>query len=130
MVSDGPSYEVDYHIFIISLLYYALVASRLVSSLASWTLVLHNALSTASDDVPLGEISSYILFLLSANDRWNADTESACALCRPMMQALAILQGVSLLHGPSKRFLARRWCIQVCNTERQDNISHPIHFSY
>ena len=59
-----------------------------------------------------------------------ADTESVRALCRPTMQALAILQGVSLLHGPSKRFLARRWCIQVCNTERQDSISHSVHFSY
>ena len=53
MVSDRPFHEVDYHKFI-SLLYYALVASRLVSSLAAWTPVLHNALSTASDDVPLG----------------------------------------------------------------------------
>jgi hypothetical protein len=43
-----------------------------------------------------------------------ADTEGVHALCRLLMQALTILQGVSLLHGPSKRFLARRWCIQVC----------------
>ena len=30
------------------------------------------------------------------------------------MQALSILQGVALLHEPSKAFLGRRWCIQVC----------------
>ena len=58
------------------------------------------------------------------------DSESVRALCRPMMQALAILQGVSLLHGPSKRFLVRRWCIQVCNAKRQDSVSHLLYFSY
>jgi len=72
----------------------------------------------------------WLLFLLFVNDHWFADSESVRALCRPMMQALAILQGTSLLHGPSKRFLARRWCIQVCNAERQKNVSHPIRSSY
>ena len=55
-----------------------------------------------------------------------ADTESVHTLCRPMIQALTILQGVSFLHGPSKRFLARRWCIQVgvC-MKRPEKNSHP-----
>lgn len=70
------------------------VASRLATVLASWLLLLRENLETTKVSSP-------------------SESATEPAILQPIMQALSILQGVALLHQPSKAFLGRRWCIQL-----------------
>ncbi|CAG7848626.1 SubName: Full=Uncharacterized protein {ECO:0000313/EMBL:CCA70465.1} [Serendipita indica DSM 11827] len=71
-----------------------LVASRIVAAISSWLPILQSISNTVGD--------SKI-----------ADHDESLRITGNIIQCLSILQGVSLLHKPSKDFLCRRWCLEL-----------------
>jgi hypothetical protein len=88
------------------------VASRLIAALASWLSILQGSLHSLSDSKPLGMCAEPDV-ALTCTDHDPSDTVAEPAVLQPIVQSLLLLQGVALLHKPSKAFLGRRWCIQV-----------------
>ncbi|GJJ07224.1 hypothetical protein Clacol_001424 [Clathrus columnatus] len=69
------------------------VASRLMYHITALSPLLQQAVNTMNNN--------------SGSD------EEASSICRVITQSLQVVQGLALLHSPSKQYLGKRWCIEL-----------------
>ncbi|PVF94753.1 hypothetical protein CPB86DRAFT_628815 [Serendipita vermifera] len=71
------------------------VASRIIAAISTW-------------------IPEYKSHVSQASDSKLADKDGGMSgLAQSIIFSMSILQGVALLHAPSKAFLGRRWCLEL-----------------
>lgn len=88
------------------------VVSRLAPVLASWLTSLQSSINSSGGVKSQGGYK-FIMNIIIFTPCLAAADELLPFVVQSVLQALSILQGVSLLHHSSKAFLGRSWCLQV-----------------